>query len=184
MALAVVTKEQVLQGDGPWEISDILKMISITQELITVLGEKELRFAFDEYVEQRPSPSPIAAADYQAGVYAMLGEREPQPTDLYRWVRDPPTDEPWAEALFVYRVLRHLESRYCPAVDWKSVDYWVLPTKEDQRRYRVESLDRHGRALVILQRMQEDRFQRTLKGVEKKIEDEVKLITGGTPGKQ
>ena len=181
MAPPVVGKGQSLQEDGTRDIAQILKIPSV-QELIAVLGEKQLQFAFDEYVELRPSIETITAKDYTPRVFAMLGENEPNPTDMHRWARDPPSDEPWAEALFVYRVKGHLESRDCPAVDWKPVDYWTLPTVEDQRHHRAVWLEQYGFVLQILERLQEGRYQKALTDVQQKIRAEVDLIKGESPG--
>ena len=175
-----ICQEQFLQGEGPWNVSDILKIPS-AQALVAVLGEKHLQHAFDEYAGLRPSTESIPAKDYTSRIFAMTGEREPNPTDLYRWVRDPPTDEPWAEALFVYRVIRRLESPHCSALDWKPVDYWTLPTVEDQRRSRGVLLERYEFVLQILERFQDDRYKKALASVEQKIRAEVDLIDRGAP---
>ncbi|KAI1376847.1 hypothetical protein F4677DRAFT_459607 [Hypoxylon crocopeplum] len=158
MGSEVASKEQHLREVGPWDISDILKLPS-AQEIIVRLGEKELRAAFDEYVELHPSPEKIVAEDHTARVFAMVGVPEPTYTNLYKWARDPPTDEPWAEALFAYRVKRHLESRDCEAVDWTYTEYYSLPTTEERRCYREVSLERYRSVLQILERLQEDRHR-------------------------
>lgn len=181
MGSDVTSHRQGLQGDGPWDISEILKLPS-TNELIAVLGEKELKFAFDEYLELQPSRDPIAAEDYVARIVAMLGWPEPTYRTLYKGARDPPTDEPWPEALFVYRVMRHLESNKCKAASWVAVDYYRLPSEEERRRARVVAKERYKLVLEILARLQEDRHNKALASIEQKIRAEVELIAGEGSG--
>ncbi|KAI1098301.1 hypothetical protein F4804DRAFT_350569 [Jackrogersella minutella] len=146
------SQAQIVRGRGPWAMSDILKLPN-TQELITVLGADELQYAFSEYLTIHPSPEPIVAKDIIARVYAMVGWPEPTFTNLYKWARDPPTDEPWPEALFAWRVKRYLEGRDCKAVDWTLIDYYRLSTAEERRYSRVIALERYQFVIEILERM-------------------------------
>ncbi|KAI0898603.1 hypothetical protein F4806DRAFT_494264 [Annulohypoxylon nitens] len=156
MQSEVVSKEQFSQG-APFDISEILKLSSM-QDVLEVLGKDEIQMYFDEYVTLNPSPEPISAKDILPEVFKIVGEPEPTYTSLNRQARDPPTDEPWAEALFAYRLKRYLEKRECTAVDWRSVYHSTSATRTGSRSHKAIALERYGITLIILERLQRERY--------------------------
>ncbi|KAI6080346.1 hypothetical protein F4821DRAFT_63903 [Hypoxylon rubiginosum] len=156
MVSSVASHGKALQGDGPWDISDILKLPS-AEEIIKVLGKSELQFAFDEYIKRHPSFTAIEARHYIAPVYGIITWPEPNLHKLLNSVKERPTSEPWDEALFCWRVKQHLESSKCTAVDWKVIEYYTLPTAAEQRDARTLNVERCGYILALLERLQKDR---------------------------
>ncbi|KAI1763902.1 hypothetical protein GGR53DRAFT_466898 [Hypoxylon sp. FL1150] len=163
MGSSIPSAEKTLQGDGPWPISNILRLPS-TEELIEVLGRSELQFAFNEYVERHPAFNKIDARRYTARIYAILSWPEPTFHRLSESAKGKPTREPWDEALFCWRVKRHLESSECTAVDWETIDYYALPTAAKQREARELNVERYGYILRLLERLQEDRNRKAPQG--------------------
>ncbi|KAI1093500.1 hypothetical protein F5B19DRAFT_491341 [Rostrohypoxylon terebratum] len=165
MEQVVVTKEQFSQG-GPFEISDILKLSSM-QDVLEILGKEEIQMYFHEYVTLHPLQKPISAKEILPDVFAIVGGPEPTYTSLYRQARDRPTDEPWAEALFAYRLKRYLEKRECTAVNWRSVyhadtaggssDRTTALRPREGTSHRTIALERYGVTLIILERLQRER---------------------------
>ncbi|KAI1396363.1 hypothetical protein F4819DRAFT_135966 [Hypoxylon fuscum] len=153
---SVTSNGKTVNSDGRWDLFYLLRLRS-TKGLIEVLGKPELEYAFDEYVKMHPSFDTIRADHIYPRIFAMLSWPEPTFLSLLNSAREPPTDEPWAEALFCWRVKRHLESRECTAVDWTAVDYYALPSVEDRRSARATNLERYKLILALLERLQEDR---------------------------
>ncbi|KAI0169097.1 hypothetical protein GGR52DRAFT_553731 [Hypoxylon sp. FL1284] len=137
-------------------LSDLVNLAS-AEELINVLGISDLQFAFDEYVQLKPSLDAVEAHTKASQIFAMLSWPEPTFHGLNKWARDPPTEEPWAEALFCWRVKRHLESAECTAVAWGTIDYYGLRSNEERRNARMVNLGRYRLVLQILERLQDDR---------------------------
>lgn len=162
----------------------------ITSETYTFMlnlavEETPVKFAFDEYLEQRfDITDPIVVKDYLPRVFAIAGHPEPTYDSLFRLAKNPPTDEPWAEVLFAFRVKRHLESRDTQAVECQAADYWLLDDAE-RRNARAEDLKRYEFVLSVLRRMQENRQAKILADLQKRINNEVALVRGEeTPKKK
>ncbi|OTB02003.1 hypothetical protein M426DRAFT_13995 [Hypoxylon sp. CI-4A] len=153
-----VTREDVLKGDGPWDMSVILKL-PIVEEIMDVLGTEPIYQAFKEYMRLHPSHDPIKAQKYLGHVFAILGEPSPTYTTLFKRAYFPPTDEPWAECLFCWRVKSYLEGRDCNAVNWETTDYYAAETTDEEKAESdAIDLQRYSFILEILERLQARRF--------------------------
>ncbi|KAI0890681.1 uncharacterized protein GGS22DRAFT_184029 [Annulohypoxylon maeteangense] len=157
MDSTVLSKETFMQG-GPWEMSDIMKLSNI-QDILEVLGKTSIRLFFDEYVSLHPSLEPIVAKDILPDVFSIVGESEPTYTSLYRRANDPPTNAHWAEGLFAYRMKRYLESRECMAITWRSLEYYTIRDPGEIRTNKAILLERYGIILIILERLQRERYE-------------------------
>ncbi|KAI1138227.1 hypothetical protein F5Y05DRAFT_419088 [Hypoxylon sp. FL0543] len=152
------------KGNGPWHISLILDLPNI-QDVIAVLGNDAIQMAFEEYARIRPSLEPVDAKKYTAYIYDMIGAY-PSTMWVANIARCYLTDEPWAEALFVHRVISYLESVHCTAVTWSHTDYYPLlpingPSVEEQQSINhATAMERYWVILEILERLQLDRYLR------------------------
>ncbi|KAI5863950.1 hypothetical protein GGS23DRAFT_620842 [Durotheca rogersii] len=151
-----ISEKYHFQGDSQRDIPPILRLKG--RERLEVRNELFIKITFDEYhTNICGSLEPIAAKDYVAGVYAILSEPLLDFADLHQWARDPPTKEPWAEALFVHQVKQYLCD--LSVSDWKPATLNDLDvTDEERRNSRVVDLMWCEFVLEILERMQRDRY--------------------------
>ncbi|KAI1085570.1 hypothetical protein F5B20DRAFT_7486 [Whalleya microplaca] len=160
--------------DPPPTLAELAKMLQLssTKAVTDLISSDSIQFAFNEYVDLHLAAHPLTRKDPQKRAVYILTDPPPTYHNLYRWARDPPTDEPWCEVLFAWRVRNFLQSDECPEVGWGTAD------PKETRPYRLVDCERYGIVLEMLAWLQQKYRDNILSGVQQRIDAELELIAG------